>query len=174
MRFAAASGFVLLLALVAPVRAVPAQRPSFLGEWTATASTPGGDVSETVTAVQIDKGYAITVQPVVSPPEGSPEAGPGTDIVLDGDKFSYKRLLITPGGTLVITYPFVATRECAAGCAASRGARQRAHNGRGRDSDRATPGTTHSRRRAANRQPWRTAWRSSGRFRRCRSNSAPR
>ena len=77
MRITTASGFVLLLALVAPVRAVPARAPSFLGEWTATASTPGGDVSETVTAV---------------------------DIVLDGDKFSYKRLLITPGGTLVITY----------------------------------------------------------------------
>lgn len=175
MRFAAASGFVLLLALVAPVRAVPAQRPSFLGEWTATASTPGGDVSETVTAVQIDKGYAITVKPVVSPPEGSPEAGPGTDIVLDGDKFSYKRLLITPGGTLVITYPFVATRACAAGCAASPGARPRAHNAHGRDSDRGTPSITSNGCRRPARQPrWRTVSRSGGRFRRCRSNSGPR
>ena len=30
-----------------------------------------------------------------------PEAGPGTDIVLDGDKFSYKRT--TPDGAIVIT-----------------------------------------------------------------------
>ncbi|MGH9241678.1 MAG: hypothetical protein ACRD3G_26825 [Vicinamibacterales bacterium] len=105
MRIPEASGFVLLCALVAPVRAVPAQAPpSFLGNWTATASTPAGDVSETVTAVKTDTGYAITVKPVVPPPEGSPEAGPGTDIVLDGDKFSYKRLLMMPGGTLVITY----------------------------------------------------------------------
>lgn len=46
MRITAASGFVLLVALVAPVRAVPAQPPpSFLGEWTATASTPLGVVA---------------------------------------------------------------------------------------------------------------------------------
>ena len=117
MRITTASGFVLLLALVAPVRAVPAQAPSFLGEWTATASTPGGDVSETVTALKTDKGYAITVKPVVPPPEGSPEAGPGTDIVLDGDKFSYKRLLITPGGTLVITYAGVVSANTFTGTA---------------------------------------------------------
>ena len=104
MRITAASGFVLLVTLMAPVRAVPAQGQSFLGEWTATASTPGGDVSETVTAVKTDKGYAITVKPVVPPPEGSPEAGPGTDIVLDGDKFSYKRSVTGPGWTIVITY----------------------------------------------------------------------
>lgn len=97
MRISAASGVVLLVALVAPVRAVPAQAPpSFLGEWTATATTPAGDVSETVTVVKTDKGYSITVKPVVPPPEGSPEAGPGTDIVLDGDEFSYKRSVTGP------------------------------------------------------------------------------
>jgi hypothetical protein len=32
--------------------------------------------------------------------ESAPQAGPGTDIVIDGDKFSYKRSM----GDLVITY----------------------------------------------------------------------
>ena len=99
MRITAASGFVLLVALVAPVRAVPAQAPSFLGEWTATAATPAGEVSETLAVVKTDSGYAITAKPAVPAPEGSPEAGPGTDIVLDGDKFSYKRSITTPEGT---------------------------------------------------------------------------
>jgi hypothetical protein len=100
MRLTAASGFVLLIALMAPVRAIPAQEPSFLGEWTATAATPAGDVSETLSVVRTETGYVITAKPAVPAPEGSPEAGPGTDIVLDGDKFSYKRSV----GTLVITY----------------------------------------------------------------------
>lgn len=117
MRITAASGFVLLVALVAPVRAVPAQAPSFLGEWTATASTPAGDVSETVTVVKTDRGYAITAKPAVPAPEGSPEAGPGTDIVLDGDKFSYKRSITTPEGTLVIAYAGVVSGNTFTGTA---------------------------------------------------------
>ena len=99
MRIKVASGMVCLLALVASVVAAPAQQPSFLGEWTATAETPGGAVSETITAVNTDKGYAITVKLVQPPPARIPEAGPGTDIVLDGDKFSYKRSIATPDGT---------------------------------------------------------------------------
>jgi hypothetical protein len=47
------------------------------------------------------------VQP---PPEGVPAAGPGTDIVLDGDKFSYTRS-IPPDGTLVITYSGVVSGD---------------------------------------------------------------
>jgi hypothetical protein len=37
-------------------------------------------------------------------PQGTPQAGPGTDIVINGDKFSYERTLNTPDGPLVITY----------------------------------------------------------------------
>jgi hypothetical protein len=110
MRIAAGSGFVVL-ALLAPVFVTEARAQSFLGEWTATAETPGGGVSETVTAVKTDKGYAITVKLVEAPPEGTPEAGPGTDIVLDGDKFSYKRSIPTPNGTLVITYAGVVSGD---------------------------------------------------------------
>jgi hypothetical protein len=90
--------------------ATPAQEPSFLGEWTATARTPGGDVSETLRVVKVDNGFAITANRVGARPDG-PEAGPGTDIVLDGDKFSYKRSVTTPDGTLVVTYSGVVSGD---------------------------------------------------------------
>jgi hypothetical protein len=99
MRIAAA----LMLVLVAAF-AAPAFGQSFLGQWTATAVTPGGNVSETLTVVKTAEGYEIKAELVEAVPEGTPKAGPGTDIVLDGNKFSYKRTVITPDGSLVITY----------------------------------------------------------------------
>lgn len=103
MGIRATSGLVLLGVLLLPAFAAEARAQSFLGEWTATASTPVGDVSETLTVIKTDKGYAITAK-LVGVPEGTPTAGPGTDIVLDGDRFSYKRSIAMPEGTLVITY----------------------------------------------------------------------
>jgi hypothetical protein len=73
--------------------------------------TPGGGVSETVEVVRADDGYAITVKLVEPGPQGVPEAGPGQDIVLDGDRFSYKRELTTPDGTLAITYTGVVSGD---------------------------------------------------------------
>ena len=105
----ATSGLVLVVALAAP--AAPGEGPSFLGDWTATAKTPGGGISETLTVVKTDKGYAITAKLVVPPPEGAPEAGPGTDVVLDADKFSYKRSVTTPDGTFVISYTGVVSGD---------------------------------------------------------------
>src|SRR4051812_10007194 len=93
----------LMLVLVAAF-AAPAFGQSFLGEWTATAHTLGGHVSETLTVVKTAESYNIKAELVVRPPEGTPTAGPGAEIVLDGNNFSYKRTLITPDGPLVITY----------------------------------------------------------------------
>jgi hypothetical protein len=99
MRLTAALGLVLVAAFAAP-----AFGQSFVGEWTATAVTPAGNVSETLTVTKTANGYEIKAKLVEPGPEGTPVAGPGTDIVLDGDKFSYKRTLTTPDGSLVITY----------------------------------------------------------------------
>jgi len=99
MRIAAAFMLVLVAAFAAP-----AFGQSFVGQWTATAVTPGGNVSETLTVVKTADGYEIKAEPVGPVPEGTPKTGPSTDIVLDGNKFSYKRTLITPEGSLVITY----------------------------------------------------------------------
>ena len=106
MRIQASRGFRAPAgtALLAPVFGLEARAQAFLGEWTATAEAPGGGVSERITAVKTQKGFAITVKLADAPPEGTPEAGPGMDIVLDGDKFSYRRSIFTPNGTLVITY----------------------------------------------------------------------
>ena len=129
MSIRSAAGFVLLVALFAPVFATEARAQSFLGEWTATAETPGGGVSETITAVKTAKGYAITVKLAEAPPEGTPEAGPGTDIVLDADKFSYKRSIPTPNGTLVITYSGVVSGDTFTGTVDLGGFAQAPYNG---------------------------------------------
>lgn len=94
MRITAVLTFVLFAGLASPAFA-----QSFVGTWTATADSPAGKVSETVTVVKTQDGYSITAK-LIGVPEGTPEAGPGTDIVLNGDDFSYKRSV----GDLVITY----------------------------------------------------------------------
>jgi len=102
MHMTAAPGLFLLAALATPASAFS---QSFLGEWTAAAHTPGGEVAETLSVTKTDDGYAITAKLAGAVPEGTPEAGPGADIVLEGDKFSYKRTLTMPDGTrLTITY----------------------------------------------------------------------
>ena len=107
--------FVVVAVLAIPAFAAPAFGQSFLGEWTATATTPAGDVSETVMAVKTADGYTITARPVEPVPEGTPQAGAGADIVLEGDKFFYKRMLVVPGGELVITYTGVVSGDTFAG-----------------------------------------------------------
>jgi hypothetical protein len=99
-------GLVLLAAFASPAAA-----QSFLGTWTATATTPGGDVSETLTVVRTDDGYAITVKAAVPPAGGAPEAGPGTKIVINGDNFSYQRAVTFPGGEIVISYQGVVSGD---------------------------------------------------------------
>jgi hypothetical protein len=99
MRITAAVFLVLVAAFAAP-----AFGQSFVGQWTATAVTPAGNMSETLTVVKTAGGYEIKAELVGPVPEGAPQAGPGSDIVMDGDKFSYKRTVITPDGPLVITY----------------------------------------------------------------------
>ena len=106
MHIAKALMLVLLTAFAAP-----AFGQSFVGQWTATAVTPGGNVSETLTVVKTAEGYAITAVLVVPVADGAPKAGPGMDIVLDGDKFSYKRTVMTPEGSLVITYSGVVSGD---------------------------------------------------------------
>lgn len=92
-------GFVLALAMAAPALA----DSPFLGKWTATAAAPTGPASETVTVVEAGDGYAISAK-LVAPSPGQPEAGPGHDIVLDGDHFSYQRTVTIGETSIGITY----------------------------------------------------------------------
>ena len=93
MRITAGLALVLVMAFTAP-----AFGQSFVGTWTATAEAPGGKATETVTVVKTADGYSINATLVGA--ESAPQAGPGTDIVIKGDDFSYKRSI----GDLVITY----------------------------------------------------------------------
>ena len=100
----------LAFVLVATLVAAPAFGQSFVGEWTATATTPGGEVSETLSVVKTAGGYAVTAK-LVGVPADTPTAGPGTEIVLDGDRFSYKRSISTPDGDVVFTYTGVVSGD---------------------------------------------------------------
>ena len=102
----------LMLILAASALAAPVSAQSFLGTWTATAITPQGAFSEELTATKTGDGYAITVLTIDPLPEGTPEAGPGMDIELEGDKFSYKRKVTLPDGTeLAIAYTGTVTGD---------------------------------------------------------------
>ncbi len=48
--------------------------------------------------------YALTAKLVGDVAPGTPEAGPGYEIVLDGDTFTYKRNVAFGGDTIVIVY----------------------------------------------------------------------
>jgi hypothetical protein len=100
----------LAFVLLATFFAAPAFGQSFVGTWTATATTPGGEVSETLSVVKTGDGYAVTTKPI-GVPEDTPTAGPGTDVVLEGNRFSYKRTIATPGGDLVLTYSGVVSGD---------------------------------------------------------------
>jgi hypothetical protein len=91
MRIAAAVPWVLAAAFTAP-----AFGQSFVVEWTATAVTPEGNVSETLTVTKTADGYAIKAELIGPVPEGTLIASPGTDIVLDGNTYSYMRTVTTP------------------------------------------------------------------------------
>ena len=107
MRITAVFAFALSAALAAP-----AFGQSLVGTWTATAESPGGKVSETLACVKTQDGFAITAK-LIGVPEGTPTAGPGTDIVLNGDSFSYKR----SAGDLVIVYSGVVSGNTFTGTA---------------------------------------------------------
>lgn len=96
-----ATAFAILLAAGL---ATPALGQSFLGGWVATAHLEGGSESlEKLSVVKTGTGYAVTGKPVDPPPDGV-VVGPIVDVVLDGDKFSYRRSLDVGGNKIDITY----------------------------------------------------------------------
>lgn len=99
MRKIAALGIILAAAF-----ATPACAQSFIGEWTATAHLDGGmESSETLSVTKTGTGYSVTGKPI-DPQPGAPEAGPGLDVVIEGDKFSYTRALTIGVNEIEINY----------------------------------------------------------------------
>lgn len=107
MRTRILTGFVLAAALVAPAFA----ESPFVGKWIATAEAPTGPVSEVVVVAKSSDSYVITVEPVTPAPAGQPQAGPAKEIVLDGDRFSFKRVVEIPGNEIVIIYTGVVSAD---------------------------------------------------------------
>jgi hypothetical protein len=118
MQIVAALGLVSAIALAAP-----AFGQSFVGEWTATAKMLGGSSSEIIKVERVGNHYAITTKPVGTRPAGAPTASPGTDIVLYGDNFSYKRTLAVTGTVLEFWYTGVVSGDTFSGTAELNGAR---------------------------------------------------
>lgn len=100
-------GLAFIAGFVAP--ALAAESP-FVGKWTATAAAPGGPASEIVTVARVADGYSITAR-LVAPTPGQPEAGPGREIVLEGNRFSYQRAVAIGTSELVITYTGVVSGD---------------------------------------------------------------
>jgi aldose sugar dehydrogenase len=101
-----------------PAIAVAQTGSPFIGEWTVTAHAPTGDAAESVKVVKTQDGYTITAKLIgAAAGQGLPEAGPGEDIVLDGDRFSYKRTLSMGGSKLVIGYTGVVSGDTFTGTA---------------------------------------------------------
>ncbi len=111
MRRTITLGFLLVAAF-----ATPALAQSFVGEWTATAHTQGGDSAETLSVTKTSGGYAVSGKPLVEPPDGI-RAGPGADVVLDGNNFSYKRVVTIPNGSIEVTYKGVVSGDTFSGTA---------------------------------------------------------
>ncbi|MBO9518703.1 MAG: hypothetical protein J7493_11605 [Porphyrobacter sp.] len=94
----------LSVLLAASASAAPASAQSFVGEWRATAKAPDGEISETLTVEKTTDGYSVTAKDVQPPPAEGMSAGPGQEVKLDGDTFSYKRIVNTAQGPLEIVY----------------------------------------------------------------------
>lgn len=108
---------------LAAALATPAFGQSFVGSWIATAHLDGGIESlERLSVGRTDSGYSIAGKPV-DPTPGGIEAGPGIDIVIEGDRFSYKRKLTFDGNELVITYEGTVSGDAFTGTAEVGGTR---------------------------------------------------
>jgi hypothetical protein len=107
----------LALLLFAATLATPASAQTFLGKWIATATTPGGAVSEEVTASRTEQGYLIDVRPIGELPPGLPTAQQPIEIVLDGDSFAYTRVVDIPDMEIVVTYKGTVSGETFTGTA---------------------------------------------------------
>jgi hypothetical protein len=94
---------VLIMGLAMALGA-PANAQSFLGSWSATADMGGGmKSSETLSVARSDHGYSVAAKSN-DPQSGAPEAGPGMDVALQGDTFSYTRTISIGGNDIVIRY----------------------------------------------------------------------
>lgn len=80
-----------------------AQASPVIGSWTLAAETPQGRLETTVTFLESGGTYSVDLESPVIPDVPRP-AETITDIVIDGNSFSFKRTVTMPQGPIEITY----------------------------------------------------------------------
>jgi hypothetical protein len=95
---------ILVALMSSGLFATPAAAQSFVGDWVATAIVGDVTVSEALTVKKTADGYSIEAKTITEVPPGSPTAGPGIDIMLDGNNFWYKRTASTAQADIEIIY----------------------------------------------------------------------
>lgn len=93
------------LALAASLFSAPAlaQESPVLGTWNTQAVTDFGTFSATMTVMDDEGAYIVTMED--APVEGMPTMeGTISDVVVDGASFSFKRSLTSPQGPMELTY----------------------------------------------------------------------
>lgn len=93
------------LALGAALFATPAlaQESPVVGVWNTQAVTDFGTFASTVTVIEDEGGYLVTIED--APAEGMlPMEGSVSDVVVDGTAFSFKRSLTSPQGPMELAY----------------------------------------------------------------------
>jgi hypothetical protein len=102
----------LAIAASAMVLSSPAiaQASPVIGSWATVAATPMGDFKATMTFAKTNDGYTVDIKDVpmagsgAPPPGAAPPENKTSDVVVDGNTFSFKRSLVTPQGPLDLTY----------------------------------------------------------------------
>jgi hypothetical protein len=104
------------LALAAPALA------QVEGEWAAAAETPQGAFEFGLTVAAADGGHTVAIAD--APPPGAPAGAPAmestiSDVVVDGDKLTFKRSITTPQGPMELNYELTASGDTLSGTANS-------------------------------------------------------
>ena len=99
------SKLIAALALGASLFATAAlaQESSVVGVWNTQAVTDFGTFASTLTVIEDEGGYLVTIED--APVEGMPAMeGTVSDVVVDGSTFSFKRSLTSPQGPMELVY----------------------------------------------------------------------
>jgi hypothetical protein len=93
-----------------------------LGDWATVIETPQGTFNVGMSISEADGGYAVAFDE--TPPPGTPADAPPmestvSDVVVDGNAFSFKRMLTTPQGPIELTYEGMVDGDSLTGTATS-------------------------------------------------------
>jgi hypothetical protein len=96
---------ILMAVAIAGGAPALAESSPVVGSWKVLAKTPMGDFEGVLTFAKNGDAYSVDIQDAPMPgAEGPPPEDVISDVVVDGNAFSFKRSLTTPQGPLDLTY----------------------------------------------------------------------